>query len=157
MALEKLLHFCVMLLPYQKVFSVCNVQARLRRLLDFYFSAPCQLEFLKLRFALLIAGIVSDQKPDSTPNNDAPALNITRNIRPIVRITSSHFPRASTSLDFPTSTSTILLFNDRGALSARKKETRRKQSQRRIGSTKNGSQIWEFNVEAAAATPCTRP
>ena len=50
MTLEKLLHFCVMLLPHQKVFSACNVQARLRRLSDLRFSAPYQIEFLQLRF-----------------------------------------------------------------------------------------------------------
>ena len=52
MTLEKLLHFCVMLLPYQKVFSACNVQARLRRLLDLRCSAPCQIESLELRFTI---------------------------------------------------------------------------------------------------------
>lgn len=41
-----------MLLPYQKVFSACTLQARLRRLSDFRCSAPCQLKFLKLRFLI---------------------------------------------------------------------------------------------------------
>ena len=52
MTFGKLLHFSVMLLLYQKLISDCIVQARLRRLLDFCCSAPCQLEFLKLRFTI---------------------------------------------------------------------------------------------------------